>query len=532
MTLFRTTSIALILTVPLVMGACSPKDKGPSAEKSAPAKALGLSGPSDKVFSRHFVVEPRNVPEAEAKQALADLKLLKPSGQTLKWAKSSGKNGNYVYSDLSVKSDDGMMTIDKAELFGVHMDDDIATFDRADFSGMKIYDEKDDTTVTIDEVSIAKPTPDMARSIIESLESAKDLDSINIEEEDLDLGFGAIGVKGFRVKSDEVDGTMGQLVWGQDETTRRSDFKVEDVDFKMEGDEAFTASLDLMSMTDMRADIFGNMPKNTRGATSGLMSGLNPLAKSYDTMKMDNLKIDSRVFSVTSEGFEGKSTEKNGVTTIREVSQPFIIRLKEAPKDAQAAQIFETIKSLDFDEIVLQSSQTSVLDSNTDKVTVKDGLISMKDGFNLSYNFEATGATAFLEKVEQMEANAEARKAATPNYADIMDSISINGLQFRLEDKSIVERGIKLASQFRGASPSQVKKEMKVALALAPITAGSGLERDIAGELSSALSAFIDNGGTLSIVLDPSAPLPVSELADYKGNNITIEKLGFSAKTE
>ena len=176
MTLLRNTSLAVILSTSLVMGACSNKDKGPSAEKSAPAKALGLKAPSDKVFAKHFDVPPRKVSDAEAKQALGELNLLEESGDALSWGKSSGKNGNYSYANLTAKDDDGEMTIAKAELVGVHMDGDIATFDRADFSGIKVYDEKEDVTVTLETLSVARPTPDMAQAIITSLQNIKELD--------------------------------------------------------------------------------------------------------------------------------------------------------------------------------------------------------------------------------------------------------------------------------------------------------------------------------------------------------------------
>jgi len=112
------------------LGACSNKDKGPSAEKSAPAAALGLKAPSDKVFAKHFDVPTRNVTDAEGQKALGELNLLTESGDALSWDKTSGSDGNYTYTNLSAKDDDGEgeLTIAKAELVGVHMNGDIASF--------------------------------------------------------------------------------------------------------------------------------------------------------------------------------------------------------------------------------------------------------------------------------------------------------------------------------------------------------------------------------------------------------------------
>jgi hypothetical protein len=52
------------------------------------------------------------------------------------------------------------------------------------------------------------------------------------------------------------------------------------------------------------------------------------------------------------------------------------------------------------------------------------------------------------------------------------------------------------------------------------------------GEIAGAFGSFVDNGGTLSIVIDPKEPLPMSQLADYKNSGLTMEQIGFTAKAE
>jgi len=106
-------------------------------------------------------------------------------------------------------------------------------------------------------------------------------------------------------------------------------------------------------------------------------------------------------------------------------------------------------------------------------------------------------------------------KMQTSGQADMqaaMENMTLNGFQMRLEDQSIVERGLKLAGKFRGAEPEQVKKELKVALAFAPMMA-SGLEGEMLG-------------------MDPKEPISMTELADYKNSKLTKSDLGFSAKAE
>ena len=529
MTLLRNTSLAVILCSSLVMGACSNKDKGPSAEKSTAGKALGLKAPSDKVFAKHFEVPSRTVSDAEGKQALGQLNLLDKSGEALSWTKSSGKNGNYSYSNLTAQDDDGQLTIDKAELVGVHMDGETATFDRADFSGIKIYDETEDVTVTMKTLSIARPTPDMARAIITSLQNIKDLDDLDMEgdDADADMGFGALGMSDMNVSSPDINMSADSLMWGEDQDTNLTDFKIKNVAFNLaeKGNDTMTGSLKAFSVTGMRSDMFDGIP-NAGKSPMSIMGGFNPLAKMYSTLKMEDFNFNSDAVEITSKGFEGKSTETGGVTTQRSVGEPFIIRLKEAPKDPQAKQAYEMVKELGFDELVFQSSQTTVLDSNKDTIDVKDGFLSMKDGFKLSYNYGASGVKAMTDKMQTANSN----QSQTDMQA-AMQSMKLNGFQMRLEDQSIVERGLKLAGKFRGAEPEQVKKELKVALTLAPMMAG-GLEGEMLGEIAGAFGEFVDDGGTLSIVMNPKAPISMAELADYKRSNLSKADLGFSAKAE
>ena len=148
----------------------------------------------------------------------------------------------------------------------------------------------------------------------------------------------------------------------------------------------------------------------------------------------------------------------------------------------------------------------------------------MKDGFELSYNYGASG-------IKVMSDNMQDSSQEQLNIQAAMNDIKLNGFQLRLEDKSIVERGLKLASKFRGSTPEKVKKELKVALAFAPMMA-PGIEGEMLGEIGSAFGEFIENGGTLSIIVDPKQPLTMTDLANYKQSNITMDDIGFSAKAE
>ena len=524
---------ALFLSTALVIAGCSSKDEGPSAAQSSPAKALGLTSPSEKAFEKYFSVPKRKVSEAEAKQALALLNLGEASDAGLSWDKTSGADGTYSYSGLTINDDKSSLNIKSANLIGVHMVGDEASFDRADFSGITMIDTQDNSVVTLDSLSVARPSPAMARSILESLGNVKGVDDLNLNiDDDADVSFGAIGMSGMDIKSDDMNLTAKTMLWGTDEDSGRADFKVDGISFNGtdKNGGSFKGNLGNVSATGIKTEAYKGLSKEMRSSMDspmGAVGGFNPLSKVYDSFAMDDFSFDSDFVSVTANGFEGKATEKGGVTTIRQVSEPIIITLKEDPTDPQAKRAFETIKALDFNELVFQMSGTSILDANTDTVELKDGLVTMKDGFKLSYNYGATGVKAMTDKMATMQNNGSAQQMTAS-----MDTLKLSGFQLRLEDDSIIDRSLKLAAQMRGGTPESIKREMTVALALAPMMAGGGLEGEMIGEMASAFGDFVKNGGTLSIVMDPKAPIAVGDLAQYKGSDLTLEDLGFSAKAE
>ena len=502
-----------------MVGACKPKDKGPSAEKSSSAIGLSLKSPSRKAFAKHFDVPTRKVSEDEAKKALAGLNLLKSDSDRLSWAKSTGKAGNYTYSDLKAQSEDGVLSIDKAQLFGVHMDGDTATFDRADFSGIKIFNEADDMTVTFANMSMARPTPSMAKSVIRSLSK---LEELEVDGSKGDFEFGALSVSDMKVKSAELNGGIDAILWGEDKDNGLADILIDDVNLNFESKQGESGKLTLggFSATGLRPEFTKGL-----GGPAAMAGKFGSVGKKFDEVKLENLVFDSSVVAVNTKGFSGKATEKGGVTTIKQVSEPFTIKLKESPTNPQAAQSYAIVKELGFDELVFQSSQTQIIDSNTDTVTVKDGIMSMKDGFNLDYNYSASG---------MKELQALLRDGSGENDINAaLQTMTLNGLQIRLEDKSIVDRGLNLAAQMQGTSPDTIKQQIKIASAGAALFSGAGgIETALMGEFGTALTSFFENGGTLSVVVDPAEPVAISELTNLKRSNLTMKTLGFTAKAE
>ena len=263
------------------------------------------------------------------------------------------------------------------------------------------------------------------------------------------------------------------------------------------------------------------------GAQSGLssvFSNLNFYGKPYENFSLEALEFNNDSVNVDIAGYEGVAKTKGDVTTVTQVGKPMVITLKEAPKSREARQAYDMLKKLDFDKIVLKSSQTSVLDKGADTVRVKNGLLEMENGFKLNYTYGASG-------LNDMQAALKTGSSKSAQEKMALEMLRFDDLKISLEDNSIVERSLKLAAEMRGADPDRVKKEMRVAVTMAPIMARNELEKELASELGGAFMDFIEKGGTLTIEMDPDQPVPISEMANL-GNGGSLKSLGFSARQD
>ena len=126
--------------------------------------------------------------------------------------------------------------------------------------------------------------------------------------------------------------------------------------------------------------------------------------------------------------------------------------------------------------------------------------------------------------------------AADPSamLGEVMDKLTIHSLDLSLDDDGIVNRAFNAYAAQSGEDPQQLRNQTAGLLAMAPMMAsGSGIDMELATEASTALSSFITDPKTLTIKLQPTTPLKVSELAEVEDpSTLTKASLGFSATNE
>jgi len=158
-------------------------------------------------------------------------------------------------------------------------------------------------------------------------------------------------------------------------------------------------------------------------------------------------------------------------------------------------------------------------------MSVTDGLLKLKDGFDLNFEYAAEGLSEMTAKLqEQAQSSAD-----VTTLLDSYNALKLRNLRLTLEDKSIVERGLKLASEMTGQSEKNIKRSLGMAVFAAARAAENEVQAEVYSETTEALAEFIKNGGTLTIEANPPEPFSLAPLITGQGADIDPESLGFSA---
>lgn len=495
-----------ITTFLFVLNGCTAKDESnnPSAKKSTPVYN-NINNPKD--FGKYFVLEKRKISQSEVNDVVKKISEVNPSLMSNSSSAPRNSNGNFIFSDLNLNE---FFNVNQIKLQGAHIQKGELSFDRIDLSGIKIKNSLNET-LSFKKITIISPKLETTELILLALQDQKIKESNFKINDVLKQGGRALAIEGFSVSSKQGALSIGSVIWGRDKTKEVSDFQVMNIEFYGKDNlsnaiEASLSSFTVIGVSEKLLQNFSDTP-NLKNIYSNFVESTFKL---YNTIDINELHLSSEYATIKTNGFTSRQTAKSGIVKNRYSSSPITIELKNSPPSKEAARAFEAIKKIGYNKITFQYNQDSELNINTNTLKISNGSFSLKDGFDLSYNYSVSNLN---------------------NLTDIKN-VNLDEFQLRFDDNSILKRVINFyATEVRKTTPNKVKKELATMLTLAPIMT-KGLASELTGELSSELIKLINDGGTISIVIQPEKPINLSILTDLQSAERSKEEIGFSAKAE
>lgn len=501
----RHTVSALAVSTLLLFPACKKKESV-SEDTSARAleKMMDKSGKSVNALSlkssdldKYFKVKKRNSSNGDA--ALSELGMFDGNDQ-ISWGSRDGKNGNYVYKQVRLKAADGdMVAIKRMELQGVHYDgEEAASFDVMKLTGLSFGNE--DGKGTIGSMQMARPHPKVAANILKGLSQLKELNDIDMNVElDGEQPFGAIKIADLDLSGDDGSASVDVMGWGSDEESGKSNFLVSNLKAQALTDYDTQANFSIKTISANGIDTELVKSLTEIGETGPKM---NPFASGYGNLIIDDIDIKADALSLNMDGFQATTNKKGNIVTEKVTLQPLTIRLEGEMNSPEYADIKNMMSLLEIEEVHLTGGSTSVKNLAKGEVEVSDGFLSMKDGFDLNFSAKMSG-------ISEDSANSGTQK--------------INRANLEFTDHAIVDKALTFFGEQSGMTKEEMRQQAAAVLTFA------SLAGQVSPDVSTPLSKFINNGGTLSVEINPEVPLSMDALQTMADPS-NLDELGVKLK--
>lgn len=490
----------------------------------------------------------------EINAALTQMSLMESGEGNTEFAEKSIKGDEVVFKDVLLKPSK-MAAIDEAELDGDEPDlkaeemifkglqlneDGKSVFSKLTLNGMKIVPNSEDADGegSIGTISLSNPTPELS-AWVSGLVGKGDTAEAPATTK---IGFDNFTLSDFVVKSEEEGGHFGIANIKVDDFR---DFKagklsLDDMNFEFtdpESGQTGKFSLGGISASGMNMEFIQAFEEEDEDAIANKISEImykNPLDPGFDDFSVSKLNFDMEGVSFALPKMDYKvKRNADGVPT--RLSMPeFNMTLSADQEGELGSQLAPMLAMLGFEDVKMSMAGESTYDPKTDISEGKEGFIKIDDAFKLSTTSKVGGMSKLADAMQAMdpEAFANGQQDPTQMMLQMYSELDFHNISISIEDMGIVDKAFSLAAAQQGADPAELKTQVTGMVSGLPFLAsGTGIDMEILTELSTAASTFLEDGGTITISLNPAEPITIPGLmADPTA--ITKESLGFTASTK
>ncbi|MEO9969826.1 MAG: hypothetical protein ABJG15_08380 [Hyphomonadaceae bacterium] len=529
--------IGTVAAAALLTG-CGKKDDAASAGDAAALEIGSVELPA---------VQLRAGDAAQAEAALGALSLTESGSGRINFADRTVTGADAVFSDISVvigdgqDDEEGTISAQSLTLKGLDMSDGEASFAQMRLDGIVVTpeDADEDGILTISDMQISNPSPALAAWVASLMGDGEPAEFPDFA----DLSFDAISMNNFSaVPADDNELQAFDI--------DRIDFRnmseeglgamiFEGLNFSATDENDGTAanfslgSLNVLGVTELLTKTIGaglGDDLDNPGSVLELLSS-NPADPGYDAIQLENLSVDVSGIAVDLPAYSAEITRDQQGRAIRNQTHPFKATLNVDPNGEMGSDIAGPLGLLGYETLTIGGAADSRINHDDDIVSADaaSNYLELEDGFRLSLGGEFAGLSDFYAALADA-GNGDSDADVEAAFGSSLSQLGLHGMEITFADDSFVDRAFAAAAAMNGGTPEDLKNQAKLSLGLAPLMASSsGVDANIITELTAALGEFISNPGTLTVKLDPEAPIT----ADMMENPslLTKEAIGFSASS-
>ena len=424
------------------------------------------------------------------------------------------------------------------------MDGDMANFGKMSLNDITLSEEGEDVEVKLGSIELINPSPELAGWLAASL-SGQEVPFPAADK----IVFDSWSMNGLTgdFADTEAEGTFGIDKIEIRDMTDLSAAKAVISGISVNGtDESegatFDVSLGSMTATNVDAKFVQAIQENIddEEAMMSALMGLaydNPMEPGYDAFTLDDLSIDVAGASFAIPSIVSGVERNAAGQAVKFITQPYTMTLKADAAGGDAGEaILQGLSVVGYEELEMKGAGVATYDPDQDILAFAAGenYIELIDGAKISLGGKIEGyadATRKMNAAMDFEALAAGAEPDPMAMQAAFSDLTFHNFELSIADDSLLDRAFNAAATAQGADPAELKGQIGMGLAMAPMMAqGSGVDMALVTEATTALSSFINDGGTLTLKLDPETPLSVASImANPDPAAYTKDSLGFSA---
>ncbi|MEO1303827.1 MAG: hypothetical protein AAFV37_02535 [Pseudomonadota bacterium] len=483
---------------------------------------------------------------AEAAAALAAMSLTDSGSGVLSFAGSTTDGATATFTDLTITGEDAVK-VGSLVLEGLDMEGEQANFGKMSLNDITLTEEGEDVEVKLGSIELINPSPELAGWLAASLNGQEvpfpSADKIVFDSWSMNgltgdfsdteatgtFGIDKIEIRDMMDLSAAKATISGMSVIGTDES--------EGIDFDI--------SLGSMTATNVDAKFVQAIQENIDDEDAMMTAMMNlaydePMEPGYDAFTMDDLSINAAGASFDIPSIVSGVERNAAGQAIKFITEPFEISVKADAAGGPAGEgLLQGLSVVGYEELTLKSAGVTTYDPDQDIIEFEAGsnYLELVDGAKINLGGKIEGyAEASRKMTTAMDFEALAAGAEPDPMAmqSAFNDLTFHNFELSIADNSLLDRAFNAAATAQGADPAELKGQIGMGLAMAPMMAqGSGIDMALVTEATTALSSFISDGGTLTLKMAPETPLSVaSVMANPDPAAYTKETLGFTATQE
>ena len=279
-----------------------------------------------------------------------------------------------------------------------------------------------------------------------------------------------------------------------------------------------TVGLDEFSVTGFKTEAYADLMSviAAGGDEDALMSAyyrsaMNPRMDLFDRFAIRGVLVEAEGVHFALDNLTAQ-VRQQGTRYITDMTMDSLRLVPDAAQQA-GAQLAMALGMLGYERLEMTAETHGIYDEATGRMwTEGDNFLELQDGLRIEIGQNFSGYDAYFanlpEAMAQMEAAGDDEAMQTEASLELMRPIVLHNMSVSLVDMSLLERALEAGAAAQGITTDELRIQAGAMIGMGMMSAPPEIPRPLLSQLSTALTSFVNSGGTLTI--DATPPEPVS----------------------